>query len=340
MQGYRIGRLHGRFVVTWDEGGKRRRFRLQAATTREAHTEARALLLAAEAAKPGGLTVADLWAAYSDEKAGRTIAASMVHTAKSVLPFFGHLLPEHITTADCRAYIAERRAAGRQDGTIWSQLGHLRNVLSWAVKRGLIDRAPYVERPAQPAPRDRWLSHDEIDRLLSADAEPHIRLAILLMLGTAARLTAALELTWDRVDLDRGWINLRTGEGRRKGRAVVPINPSLRAALVTAKGAALSDHVIEWAGGPVKSIKRGFARTVAAAGLDDVTPHVLRHTAAVHLAAAGISMSKIAQYLGHTSTDVTERVYARFAPDHMKDAAEVLDFGKLRAVRRTKGSFT
>lgn len=333
MQDYRIGRLNGQLVVTWREGGRRRRFRLQATTTREAHAEARALLTAAAAATPGAPVVAELWAAYREDRAGRSIAESMRHTGKSILPAFGHLSPAQITTADCRAYIAARRAAGRQDGTIWTQLGHLRNVLSWAARRGLIERAPYIERPPQPAPRDRWLTREEIDRLLAAEAEPHVRLAILLMLGTAARLTAALELTWNRVDLERGVIDLRTGEGRRKGRAVVPMNPTLRAALTAAKEAALSDHVIEWAGGPVKSIKRGFARTVRAAGLDDVTPHVLRHTAAVHLAAGGISMSKIAQYLGHSSTLVTERVYARFAPDHMRDAAEILDFGTLRQVR-------
>ena len=122
--------------------------------------------------------------------------------------------------------------------------------------------------------------------------------------------------------------------------ANVPINPTLRAALVTAKAAALSDHVIEWAGGPVKSIKRGIARAMKDAGLEDVTPHVLRHTAAVHLAAAGISMLKIAQYLGLTSTEVTERVYARFVPDRMRDAVDVLDFGQLREVRRTGGNST
>ena len=333
MREYRIGRLQGRFVVTWDEGGKRRRFRLCAATVGEAHSEARSLLLAAAAAQPAGLTVAQLWDAYRDEKAGRTIAESMIYTGKSVLPWFGHFIPSQITTSDCRAYIGDRRAAGRQDGTIWSQLGHLRNVLSWAQKRGLIERAPYIERPAQPAPKERWLTHAEIARLLAAEAEPHIRLAILLMLTTACRVGAALELKWQKVDLEAGWVNLRTGEGRQKGRAIVPINSTLRAALTAAKDAALSEYVIEWTGGPVKSIKRGFGRTVREAGLEDVTPHVLRHTAGVHMAAAGVSMSKIAQYLGHTNTVTTEKVYARFAPDHMRDAAEVLDFGKLRAVR-------
>lgn len=72
-------------------------------------------------------------------------------------------------------------------------------------------------------------------RLIAADCEPHIRLAILLMLTTAARVGAVLDLTWDRVDMERGQINLRVDqEGPRKGRAVVPINGTLRAALTAA----------------------------------------------------------------------------------------------------------
>lgn len=337
MQEYRIGKLGGRLVVTWHQDGRRRRFRLEAATIGEAHAEARALLTAERALRPGTVTVAELWEAYREDRAGRPVAESMRHTGRSVLPHFGHLDPASITVQDCRAYIAARRAAGRQDGTIWTQLGHLRNTLSWAVKRGLIDRAPHIERPAQPAPRERWLTRAEIDRLLAATAEPHVKLAILIMLTTGARIGATLELTWERVDLERGWLDLRAGGATRKGRAVVPINATLRAALTTARAAALSDHVVEWAAGPVRSIKRGFASAVRVAGLRDVTPHVLRHTAAVHMAAGGVPMSKIAQYLGHTSTEVTERTYARYAPDHMRDAAEILDFATLRAVQRTKG---
>ena len=69
------------------------------------------------------------------------------------------------------------------------------------------------------------------------------------------------------------------------------------------------------------------------AKLDGVTPHTLRHTAAVHMAAAGIPMAQISQYLGHSNTAVTERVYARFAPEHLTDAANVLNFTKARKVQ-------
>ena len=43
-------------------------------------------------------------------------------------------------------------------------------------------------------------------------------------------------------------------------------------------------------------------------------------------AGSGVPMSKISQYLGHSSTTVTERVYARYAPDHLREEAEILDF--------------
>ena len=334
MREYRIGRLNGRFVVTWREpDGRKRRFRLAAATAREADAEARDVVLAATA-HPGGLTVSDIWEAYRVEREGRPVAENMRHTGKAILPHFGTLRPDQITTEDCRAYAEARRAAGLRDGTIWSHLGHLRMALNWAAKARLIDHAPYIERPSQPMPKERYLTHREIDRLLDADGEPHVKLAALLMLTTAARVGAILELTWDRVDMERGIINLRTDDTTtRKGRAVVPVNDTLRAALLNAREAALSDYVVEWAGGPVKSIKKGFGALVRRAGLKGVTPHVLRHTCGVHMAERGVPMEVISQMMGHSNVRITAQVYARFSPEFLRDAASALDFGKLRAVK-------
>ncbi|WP_420793510.1 tyrosine-type recombinase/integrase [Roseinatronobacter alkalisoli] len=327
-----MGKLNGRFVVTWHESGHRRRFRLNAATAREAEAEARQIILDVAAPRETA-KVSEIWEAYRADRQGRSIAESMLHTGKSVLPAFGHFRPEQITTQDCRDTIAAWRAGGKHDGTIWTRLNHLRIALNWAQKMRIIDRAPHIERPPQPAPKDRYLSRAELDRLVNAEAEPHVKLAIILMLTTAARITAALQLTWDRVDFARGQINLRTGEGHRKGRAVVPMNNTLRAALEDAQMGALTDYVIEWGGRPVKSIKRGFARAVENAGLSDVTPHVLRHTAAVRMAEDGTPMSEIAQYLGHTNTAITEKIYARYSPEHLRSAADSLEFSQLKIVR-------
>ena len=49
--------------------------------------------------------------------------------------------------------------------------------------------------------------------------------------------------------------------------------------------------------------------------------HVARHTFAVLALNKGLSMSVVSRLLGHGSTDVTERVYARFLPETL--ASEV-----------------
>jgi len=198
----------------------------------------------------------------------------------------------------------------------------------------MIDRAPYIWRPEKPTPRERFLTRNEITGLIDAASAPHIRLAIILLLGTAGRVGAILDLEWDRVDIEQGIINLRLPDGAtRKGRASVPMNGMTRGALQTARDAALTDYVVEYAGGRVKSIRKGFQNACTRAGLEGVTIHTLRHSAAVHMVSAGISMHKVSQYLGHSNTQITERVYARFAPSHMQDAADVLNFTEIKKTR-------
>jgi integrase len=265
------------------------------------------------------------------------MADHMQATGKHVLPTFGGLRPDQITVEDCRNYVADKRRT-LADGTIWTQLGHLRTVVNWAVKRRLIDRAPYIERPSQPAPKDRRLTDAEIARLITTPCEPHIKLAVVLMLTTAGRVQSILDLTWDRVDFDRGLIFLQRPDfATRKGRANPPMNISARAALQSAREAALSPYVIEWAGRQVGSIKKGFAALAKRAELTGVSPHVLRHTAAARMAEAGHSMDEIAQFLGHSNSRITAQVYARYSPDHLRKAAGSLELPNIVQVQRTEG---
>jgi integrase len=322
-----ITKLRGKLALTFQQDGRRRRHTLATADPREAYILAPALY--AELTRPTGSKVADLWDAYVREKAGKAIIPTMGYTWKAMKERFGGRNGDQITIEDCRAHTAERRAAKISDGTIHTELGHLRTVLVWAEKNKLIAKAPAIERPAKPDPKDRFLSRDEAQRMLAAAKVPHLRTAIHLMLGTAARVTAILELTWDRVDLDRRLIYLRDPDDKvkRKGRAIVPINNTLLLALKEAKKGAMSEFVVEWAGEPVKSLKRGIATAANAAGVEEVSAHVFRHTAAVWMAEAGVAMEEISQYLGHASAEITRRVYARYSPDYLRKAASALEFG-------------
>lgn len=62
------------------------------------------------------------------------------------------------------------------------------------------------------------------------------------------------------------------------------------------------------------------------AKLPGTVPHDLRHSAAVWMAEAGISMDEIAQLLGHSDPGVTFKVYARFPPNYLRKAASALEY--------------
>jgi integrase len=331
MSDFRLQRFRGGWAVAEYRDGKRiSRRGLDASDAADAAEKFRQVVEAAK--RPATPTVSALWEAYRADRAGRRIAENMEWSGKPILAFFGNQLADSISVARCRDYVAERRKAKKHDGTIWTELGHLRIVLKWAEKLGY-GRAPHIERPRKPAPLDRHLTREQFDRLIAACGAPHVKLFCLLAIGTAARKEAILTLTWGRVDFDRVLIFLGEPDAIRpqKGRATVPMTDTLRAALSEAHSGARTGYVIEYGGRAVKSVRTGLDAAASAAKVGHVTPHMFRHSAAVWMAQEGIKMRKIAQFLGHSDERTTARIYALYSPDYLRDAAAALETGKLRS---------
>jgi hypothetical protein len=97
----------------------------------------------------------------------------------------------------------------------------------------------------------------------------------------------------------------------------VRIPESLAATLAAARPHARCAYVIELGGYPLGSVKKAFRETARRAGFppNDVTPNVLRHTAATWWAQDGVALFEIAGNLGHTSLRMVERHYAHHHPD-------------------------
>ena len=196
----------------------------------------------------------------------------------------------------------------------------LRAALRWQDK----NTPAVVELPSKPPPVDKYLTKPEYERLLAKAETPHIRLFIILALSTAARMTAILQPTWDQVDFERELIRLGDGTKRRKGRATVPMTARAKEALLAAHAARTTNNVIEFAGSRVGKIRKALARVAAGSELPWATPHIFRHSAAVWMAEDGVTMPEVAQYLGHSDSRITERVYARFSPGDLRRAARAL----------------
>jgi integrase len=342
---YTLGSLKGQAVATWrDDTGARHRNRLGPATS---ETQARALFNAWIAERNtlkavASLTVSDIWREYVKDRAldGKQVA-SLHHHWKALATVFGPLRPASITADLCRYYTQQRLDVGRSAGTAWTELIYLRACLNWACKRRALSETPYVWLPAKPLPKSRILTPDEAQRLIDACVMPHMRLFIILAIATGARSTALLELTWDRVDLELRCIDLNREEqinplskAVRKGRAKISyINDWARAALAEAREGRLTDHVIEWNGESVRCIRVGFRAACRRAGIDGVTPHTLRHTAASWLEASDVPMEKIARFLGHANPQITRDTYAKPSVESMRGAAEVVQLPKRLSVQ-------
>jgi integrase len=335
---YRLNWYVDQFAACWEEGGRRRRYRL-GQTTEEAARSA----LHAFARQRQRLTVEiddtleRLSSAYiTDRREDGKAIKKMEWTWKALAPTFAPLRAADITRTLCRTYADQRRGLGRAENTINTELRLLRAIVNWAAKAQLIPAAPHVWTPPAAAPRDRHLTRDEVARLLATAELPHIKLFVILAIATAARMQALLGLTWQRVDLQRGLIDLRdpTAPEAGKRRAIVPMNDSARAALQEAQAGAQSEFVIEWGGKRVGSVRKGMSNALTRAGVRTRGDgaHLLRHSAAVWMAEDGIPMSEISQYLGHSSTAVTERIYARYSPTYLRRAASALNLPTARAL--------
>lgn len=315
----------GVYYIAWTEG--RRSRRASTGTTDEAEAEqVLARFEARQAAPPERFTVDDLCEAYIEDRRGHWIhERSVLSLLRTIRAHFGHTPPSMIAAPLVQGYIQKRRRSKIKRGTIDRELRQLRTVLSWGIRHGWLERAPYIETPGQSPHRDRWLTRGEVDKLLAACEGPYLRLFVLMAIYTGARSTAILELPWDRVDLEKRLVFYPPADPKsRKRTTVVPINDHLLKALAEAWEIARSDFVIEYQGRPIKRVKHAFGRAVAAAGIAHCTPHDLRRTCATWLVQSGMPMAKVARYIGDTEAMV-EKVYGHHAPDFLRDAAKALE---------------
>ncbi|MDO5648834.1 site-specific integrase [Paracoccus sp. (in: a-proteobacteria)] len=237
----------------------------------------------------------------------------------------GDVLARDVTQAVIDQFVSRRQAEGAGLQTARRDLTAVMSALRMANRRGEIPAPRYIVLPPRGTARQRFLTPDETQRLIQSAADPRLRLYIQLGLATAARRGALCDLTWDRVDLDRGIIDFRAPHPRaaqRKGRAVVPISAKIIAVLADHRAATQGDLVIGLRG---PAVQYHFKRAVARAGLGpEVTPHVLRHTAASFMVKS-VPLIIASRMLGHSNTKITESVYVHVTADDLRPAADALD---------------
>ena len=345
---------NGRFYAVWSENRRSKRKSMGTADRAAAEQRfARWLLTRNDAPKAPAraYTVADVWAVYTARK-GETPTARF--SWSNLAPHFGRLAVEAINQDVVDAYVA-LRAAGKigrpaKAATCRRELAMLVAALNFCTRRpNALYPAAALEPlilPADSKPRDRWLAMAEMQRLLDAAARSRRgeRLSrgerfLWLALETAARKQAILDLTWARVDFTIGVIHYDDPDRARtkKRRASVPISAALRPVLERAYAERTGDLVLDtkaevWAAVQSIAAEAGFGARDGKSAATGVSPHVLRHTAATHMARNGVPLWTVAQVLGN-SMAVVEKTYAKWCPTEPERNVNLISNGKLESVK-------
>ena len=258
-----------------------------------------------------------------DQHLQKTVSYKRAKVAiKNLSPLHGCLISEVAKEVD--RYVTQRKAS---PGTVNRELTVLQAALRWAFKRGDIQFLPAISRLPSPPPRSKFLTDEEVVRLKQASSEyPHIYNFVLIALMTGQRKEAILSLRWDQVDFKTGLVDFNDPDismpHRRKGRAVVPMSNALQNLLAGLPKDC--PYVISKGGKRLRDFRGAWRHVMEKAGLD-ITPHILRHTVATQLAQKNVPMPQISRLLGHRSSAITERVYAKYSPEFCRQAVAHLN---------------
>ena len=256
---------------------------------------------------------------------------------------------EKVTPSDVREYRSYlQNEQGLKASTVNRKLASLSSLMNWGVESGKISSNPaakmkYVKQAAQSP---KWLDKNE-QYALQCAMEKDVQLAQLrypkrwltrrrdlsivnFMLNTGLRLSETISLKLDDVEMSerKGQVLVRQGKGNKE--RVVPLNADAREALnewlrvrpqTNCSRLWLSIESGTDEGLTGRAVQRVLKRYGDDAGIEKLTPHVLRHSFAKNLTNKGVGIEKVAQLLGHENLNTTQ-IYIK--PD-FKDLEKALE---------------
>ena len=212
----------------------------------------------------------------------------------------------------------------------------VRGFHKFAVREGLADVDPAAAvKPPAPAKRlPKALPLSDVEAILAAAGAAGTTLALRdralleVLYGTGARISEAVGLDVDDLDLDESIVRLVGKGGKQR---LVPLGSyaqdALSAYLVRGRpelstvGASTPAVFLNARGG---RLSRQSAWTVLGKAADragitaDVSPHTLRHSFATHLLDGGADVRVVQELLGHASVTTTQ-IYTLITVDKLRE---------------------
>jgi len=288
-----------------------------------------------------------------------------------IVPALGQIRLSRLSPQHLQDYYSKALASGKLESgaglsrrTVLYHHRIISKALKHAVRMGVLSHNPaeMVDPPRLIRREITILAPRNIPRFLEAIWESIYSVLFYTAFATGMRLGELLALTWEDIDLERGFISVTKALSKRGGvkiedtktdygRRRIEISSSLLRVLrehrsaERAKGETLgrpleeTDLVFSYPGNrPLdpSTITHKFTEVIRRAGLPCLTFHGMRHTHASILIASGVDIKSVSARLGHASASFTLDTYGHLLPGS-RTAADKFDEVVLSELVREPG---
>lgn len=257
---------------------------------------------------------------------------------KHIQPYLKNRKMDQVTPHDIQKIISNLSTTKTTSGstykpaTIKQVVTLIKRVYNWSINREYYhgpNPGKNVDIPYFDNRVTNLLNKKDLKTLLKAlDCWENERtvLVIKFALYSGKRKGEILKLTWDKVDLENGFITLAASNTKNKETQVVPVNQSCMDALRRAYEIRLSELVFPSSTGKFyyNTFNANWKLFKKRAGID-IRFHDLRHTYASYLASSGkVDIYTLKELLGHKTINMTQR-YAHLMNGTLRSATGVAD---------------
>ena len=221
-------------------------------------------------------------------------------------------LVETITSYDIEKFKMCLINRGRSKATVNRYLAAIRRAYNILLADGVINSTPMksVRLYNEDNHRYRYLSKDEWERLKQCMPE-HLLNIVKIALLTGFRRSNVLQLRWEQINLELGFIEIAKQDNKSGKLIRKPITDTLKSIFielgVKKKGYLFINPKTNK---PYTTVRKSFNTALKKAGIEDFKFHDLRRTVGTWLLNSGVDIRTIQSLLDHSDVRTTERYLA------------------------------
>ena len=263
-------------------------------------------------------------AKYLLESEGKISLMTEATLLEAIMPFIGHMSLQQVHDDSLRPFIKARKQQGRKSKTVNASLGVVRHILNLAARkwrdsqgRTWLEAAPMISMlPLDDVRKPRPITWAEQRRLLPL-LPAHLQCMVLFKLNSGVRDDVVCNLRWEweiflkELNCSVFIVPPRFVKGRKGWRPLVCNR--VAQSLIEEQRGKHPEYVFTYQHGRDQKShametmnNSGWQKARAAAGLQDVRVHDLRHTVGMRLREAGVAQVTISDILWHSRGTMTE----------------------------------